>query len=91
MRTKKFSTGSKNYMSACVMGHKLHAAFFVHFSSHLASCNLNFIWDVVVKLVKHTFADFGNINYLEFTQTFNCHHACIVHLTSRCWVERTLV
>jgi hypothetical protein len=89
--TEYFATGSKNNVSARVMSHKLHAAFFVHLTCYFANCNLNIIGDVTVKLVKHTFSDFGHIDNLEITKTFDLYDTCVVHLASRCWVERALV
>jgi hypothetical protein len=67
VRAEYFATGSENNVSTGVMCHELHAAFFVHLSGYFASCNLKIIRDVVVKLVKYTFSDFGNIDNLEFS------------------------
>jgi len=88
--SENFATRSKYKMSTSVMRLQLHSTSHVDCSFNFLSFHA-FFRQVSIEAVEYTLADLNDISASEFTESLNLKSTSIVKLTSRCWVESTLV
>lgn len=72
------------------MSLELHSTFHVYCSFNRFSYHA-FFGQFFIEDVEYALADLNDINASEFAESFDLKGASIVKLTSRCWVEGTLV
>lgn len=86
------SASRENKVSTCVVSLQLTSALAVNKAGNLAAYDVKISGDLAVDQMEY---DFANLNYLGdiewLLESLNGQHTSVVSLSSRSWVERTLI
>ena len=92
VRSQDLTAGSKDNVCSGVMSLKLRTSRRVYGSIGCLANRFEVGWKLLVNLVEHALSNLNAVNNIvDLVNTLDSHSSCVILLTTRSWVEATLI